>query len=99
MTGSEFVCGHCEGASARTEQAKPSWEKGRAVARTTKGLLDTIYFSSGSEAEKGSRFERLIVAYLQTAGQYAACSATSACGRTVRVARTRPTPSSTPVSV
>jgi predicted helicase len=41
------------------------------VARTIEGLLDKIYFSSGSEAEKGSRFEKLIVAYLQTAGQYA----------------------------
>jgi len=41
------------------------------VARTIEGLLDKIYFTSGSEAEKGSRFEKLIVAYLQTAGQYA----------------------------
>jgi predicted helicase len=41
------------------------------VARTIEGLLDKIYFSAGSEAEKGSRFEKLIVAYLQTAGQYA----------------------------
>jgi hypothetical protein len=41
------------------------------VARTIQGLLDKIYFTSGSEAEKGSRFEKLIVAYLQTAGQYA----------------------------
>jgi predicted helicase len=41
------------------------------VARTIAGLLDKIYFTSGSEAEKGSRFEKLIVAYLQTAGQYA----------------------------
>jgi predicted helicase len=40
------------------------------VARTIEGLLDKIYFSSGSEAEKGSRFEKLIVAYLRTAGQY-----------------------------
>ncbi len=41
------------------------------MARTIEGLLDKIYFTSGSEAEKGSRFEKLIVAYLQTAGQYA----------------------------
>ena len=41
------------------------------MARTIEGLLDKIFFSSGSEAEKGSRFEKLIVAYLQTAGQYA----------------------------
>jgi len=41
------------------------------VPRTIEGLLDKIYFTSGSEAEKGSRFEKLIVAYLQTAGQYA----------------------------
>ena len=40
------------------------------VARTIEGLLDKIYFTSGSEAEKGSRFEKLIVAYLQTAGQF-----------------------------
>jgi hypothetical protein len=32
------------------------------VARTIEGLLDKIYFTSGSEAEKGSRFEKLIVA-------------------------------------
>ena len=49
----------------------PSWETGCVVARTIEGLLDKIYFSSGSEAEKGSRFEKLILAYLQTAGQYA----------------------------
>jgi predicted helicase len=41
------------------------------VPRTIEGLLDKIYFTSGSEAEKGARFEKLIVAYLQTAGQYA----------------------------
>ena len=40
------------------------------VAGTIEGLLDKIYFTSGSEAEKGSRFEKLIVAYLQTAGQF-----------------------------
>jgi predicted helicase len=45
--------------------------RGVLVARTIEGLLDKIYFTSGSEAEKGSRFEKLIVAYLQTAGQYA----------------------------
>lgn len=53
-------------------QTKPPLEEtGSVVARTIEGLLDKIYFSSGSEAEKGSRFEKLIVAYLQTAGQYA----------------------------
>ena len=41
------------------------------MVRTIEGLLDKIYFTSGSEAEKGSRFEKLILAYLQTAGQYA----------------------------
>lgn len=41
------------------------------MARTIEDLLDKIYFTSGSQAEKGSRFEKLIVAYLQTAGQYA----------------------------
>lgn len=34
-------------------------------------LLERIYSSSTNEAEKGSRFERLIVAYLQTAAEYA----------------------------
>ena len=57
------------------------------MARTIEGLLDKIYFTSGSEAEKGSRFEKLIVAYLQTTGQYADQSATCACGRTGRAAR------------
>lgn len=40
----------------------PSWKTGCAVARTIEDLLDKIYFSSVTEAEKGSRFEKLIVA-------------------------------------
>lgn len=41
------------------------------MATSIEDLLDKIYFTAGSEAEKGSRFERLMVAYLQTAAEYA----------------------------
>lgn len=37
---------------------------------TIEDLLDKIYWGSGSQAEKGSRFEALMVAYLQTAAEY-----------------------------
>ena len=40
------------------------------MATTIEDLLDKIYWGSGSQAEKGSRFEALMVAYLQTAAEY-----------------------------
>lgn len=34
-------------------------------------ILDELHFSSSSEAEKGSKFERLMASYLRTDPQYA----------------------------
>ncbi|MDT0531864.1 type ISP restriction/modification enzyme [Micromonospora sp. DSM 115977] len=38
---------------------------------TLQSILDDLYFSATSEADKGAKFERLMVAYLRTDPQYA----------------------------